>query len=120
MLFLAIILAQTSPTSGSVPWEDILKVGITPVIVIVLLLTGQLYIGKVADREREQERSLWKLALDTEKNRADKAQEEAKACSAQVNALRQANEDKVLPALFNATQAQRDILAAVLGKEAPK
>lgn len=118
MLFALVLAAAAAggSTGGGVDVTELLKYGVTPVVVVTLMLTRLLLVGPLIEKERENERKLWQVAVDQASARATAAEERAAKAEASVERLHQANEDKVLPALFAATQAQRDVLGVILEK----
>lgn len=87
----AFLLAATDPSSVNV--GDILKFGITPVLIIVLLLTGILRIGTFEDRKAEALRSAAEDRLGAEKDRAEKAERRAEQAEDRERRLREAASD---------------------------
>lgn len=111
----AVWAADTTTGGGEVPWADLLKIGITPVVVVVLLMTSQLYIGKVVDKERKNERELWQKSLDATLERATKAEARADASEERERRLRDAAEEKFLPILKDAESTMQRILDYLIG-----
>lgn len=116
---LAVTLAQAAeaaPSAPGVPWGDILKIGVTPVVVVLMLLFRQLYIGPVVDKERENERGLWQKALDASVERATTAEKRADASEERERRLRDAAEEKFLPTLSASEQTMQRVLDYLIGK----
>lgn len=109
------LLAQTTTTivstaasggDGTPSWvAPLVGTVLTPLGVFALLQTKALYTG---GNHKEIVEGI-QARCDAEKARADKAETE-------VDRYRDGYETKVLPALIDAGQAQRDTLAYMLGK----
>jgi hypothetical protein len=116
---LAAVLAQTSGSgsgggSASFPWSSLIGGVVTPVIVIALLLTGQLRVGKAVDDDRKARDDMWRERVEAESARANRAEERAEKSEERERRLRDAAEEKFLPIMSDTTHTLEKVMDFML------
>lgn len=99
---------------GGIPWGDILKIGVTPVAVVLLLISRMFRIGPDVDNQITKLETLWGDRVQAEKDRADRAEKLLEEEQERGRRLRDTAEDKFLPALDSSRNAMEKMLDFVM------
>ena len=106
MTFFFLLLAQSSaPTTTQLPWGDILKYGVTPVLVLALLISGILRVGAQVDKTITEVKTATDARVAAEKARADRAEEKAEESQERERRLFETYQERFLPAIENSRNA---------------